>query len=475
MAAAAIRLIAIGATAPREFSSDAKGIAIGSAAGNDFVIANEPSVSRRHAKIECRRGSYRIIDLESTNGTFVNDARVRGALTFKIGDVLRFGSARYRFNPLIAKKSSIVTARAVVIFAVLFAIAFGVTEFRVIWNQLGEPDANRAASVAPAANPTSAAPARSPSAASGAIAPSAASSTGPVAAAPVATASIVPGTAPAAGASPSWLEALNRYRAMSGVAPVANDEATSGGDEAHARYLVENYRDSIARSIGIGAKMHEEDPANRWYTPAGARAANSSDVAQWPGPHPPPSPLWAFDGWMSAPFHRLSMLNPRLHTASLGNWCEGAVCVVTLNVTAGADKIERDTALPTPIKFPGPDATLTMNSSEGEWPDPLTACPGYTTPSGLPITLQIGYFHTVKLDSYTLTLDGSPVEACGIDSLSYVNPDAESQRRAREILNAFGAVVVVPRDPLAAGKYDVAITADGKPYRWSFTIAPAGP
>ena len=100
MAAAAIRLIAIGATAPREFSSDAKGIAIGSAAGNDLVIANEPSVSRRHAKIECRRGSYRIIDLESTNGTFVNDVRVRGALTFKIGDVLRFGSVRYRFNPL---------------------------------------------------------------------------------------------------------------------------------------------------------------------------------------------------------------------------------------------------------------------------------------------------------------------------------------------------------------------------------------
>ena len=474
MAAAAIRLIAIGATAPREFSSDAKGIAIGSAAGNDLVIANEPSVSRRHAKIECRRGSYRIIDLESTNGTFINDVRVRGALTFKIGDVLRFGSARYRFNPLPAKKASIVTARTVIIFAMLFAIAFGATEFRVIWNQLGEPAANRAALVVPAANPASAAaPERSPAAANEAITPSAAPAT-----APLAVASVVAGTsgvAPAAGASPPWLEVLNRYRAMSGVAPVVNDAATSSGDEAHARYLVENYRDTIARSIGIGAKMHEEDPANRWYTAAGARAANSSDVAQWPGPHPPPSPLWAFDGWMSAPFHRLSMLNPRLHSASLGNWCEGAVCVVTLNVNAGADKIERDTALATPIKFPGPDSTLIMNSSEGEWPDPLSTCPGYTTPSGLPITLQVAYFHTVKLDSYALTLDGSAVEACGIDSLSYVNPDAESQRRAREILNAFGAVVVVPRDPLAPGKYDVAITADGKPYRWSFTIAPAGP
>ena len=473
MAAAAIRLIAIGATAPREFASDAKGIAIGSAAGNDLVIANEPSVSRRHAKIECRRGSYRIIDLESTNGTFVNDVRVRGALTFKIGDVLRFGSVRYRFNPLPAKASSMVTARTIVILAVLFAIAFGATEFKVIWNQLGEPDAHRAASVAPVTNPTNAAvPARSTSAANAASSPSAAPST-----APLAAASVVPGvpSASAAGASPPWLDALNRYRAMSGVAPVANDAATSGGDEAHARYLVENYRDSIARSIGIGAKMHEEDPANRWYTAAGARAANSSDVAQWPGPHPPPSPLWAFDGWMSAPFHRLSMLNPRLHSASLGNWCEGAVCVVTLNVNAGADKIERDSALATPIKFPGADSTLMMNSSEGEWPDPLSSCPGYTTPSGLPITLQVGFFHTVKLDSYAVMLDGSPVEACGIDSLSYVNPEAESQRRAREILNAFGAVVVVPRDPLAPGKYDVAITADGKPYRWSFTIAPAGP
>jgi uncharacterized protein YkwD len=465
MPAAAIRLIAIGATAPREFSLDAAEVSIGSNAGNDLVILNQPSVSRRHAKIERRRGRYRVIDLESTNGTFVNEQRVRGALKFEAGDELRFGSACYRFNPSIVKRPRIVRMRTAVIFAVLFLIAFVATEYEVIWNRIGQRTESLTPGT-PAARATSAAlPARSPSAASATS--TAAPST------PAAVASIVPmtpGATPPAGPNPPWLDALNHYRAMSGVAPVRNDAATSGADQAHARYLVENYRDAIAHGVGIGAKMHEEDPANRWYTAAGARAANSSDVAQWPGPVPPPSPLWAFDGWMSAPFHRLSMLNPRLHTASLGNWCEGAVCVVTLNVASGADVIGRDTSIATPIRFPAPNSTLAMNSSEGEWPDPLSACPGYTAPSGLPITLQVAFFHAVKLDSFSLKLDGSPIEACGIDSATYVNPEPEGQRRARDILNAFGAVVVVPRSPLAPGKYDVSITADGKPYSWSFTI-----
>src|ERR1700733_14984743 len=123
MPAAAIRLIAIGAAAPREFSADANEISIGSAAGNDLVILNEPSGSRRHAKIECRRRAYRVVDLESTTGTFLNGERVRGAPACKSGGQFRLGSPSFRFNPPVPKKASILSMRAAVILVLLFAIA----------------------------------------------------------------------------------------------------------------------------------------------------------------------------------------------------------------------------------------------------------------------------------------------------------------------------------------------------------------
>jgi uncharacterized protein YkwD len=461
MPAAAIRLIALDPVTPREFSINAKEISIGSAAGNDLVILNEPSVSRRHAKIECRRRAYRVVDLESTNGTYVNGERVRGASIFRIGDELRFGRAQYRFNPSIAKRSPILSMRTVVTFALLFAIAFGVTKYRIAWNRFESSSAPVVpAPIAPVAGIPTSMP-------TGANVVKAAAISTPVYAAPAKP----PTPAAPLPAGPRWLDALNQYRAISGLSPVTNDLATSLADEAHARYLVENYKDAIRHSVGLGAQMHEEDRSNRWYTPGGASAANNSDVAQWPGPIPPPSTNWAIDGWISGPFHRLSMLNPRLRSASEGNWCEGALCIVALNVVAGADVTDRGTPLASPVRFPGPDSTLTMNLSEYEWPDPISACPGYTAPSGLPITLQVAFFQSIKLDDFSLKLHGSPVEACGIDSASYVNPDPEAQRRGRDILTAFGAVVVVPRTPLVPGKYDVSITANGKSYSWSFTIA----
>ncbi|MBI3758596.1 MAG: FHA domain-containing protein, partial [Deltaproteobacteria bacterium] len=510
---ASIRLIAIGPAAPvlapsaRELSSDSKRISIGNAPDNDLVIGM-PGVSRHHAKIEQRRSSYRVIDLESTNGTFVNGERVRGALTFKVGDELRFAGASYRFNPIGKRSSKRLTLRVIAVLVVLIVVAFGAVEFKMAWDRIDQPSPDRSASATPPQAKSGAAIASpSPSGAAAATAmplriPPLASALDPAAVArlaksiPVPTfpplppsassshpgaptiamppipslrdapfAAVPPATAPTSGvAGPTWLDALNRYRAMSGLAPVENDEATSRGGEAHARYLVENYRNEISHGIGIGANMHREDPSNRWYTAAGARAANSSDVAQWPGPIPPPSPAWAIDGWMSAPFHRLSMLNPRLRTASMGNWCEGSICVVTLNVVAGAAATMPTTSLMQPVRFPAPNSTIAMNSGEIEWPDPVSACHGYVAPIGLPITLQLAFFHTIKLDDYSLTLDSpkagapTPIPACGIDGTTYVSPDPEAQRRARDILKVFGAVIVVPRAPLIPGHYTVAIT-----------------
>jgi two-component system, cell cycle response regulator len=65
--------------------------------GEDCDIRiNDHSVSRRHARIEPCADGYYAIDLQSTNGTFVNDVPSDVA-TLKDGDYLRIGNCIYRF------------------------------------------------------------------------------------------------------------------------------------------------------------------------------------------------------------------------------------------------------------------------------------------------------------------------------------------------------------------------------------------
>lgn len=60
------------------------------------VQIDEQSVSRRHARVELGTDSFVVADLQSTNGTFVNDAPViRAKMTD--GDYLRVGNCIYRF------------------------------------------------------------------------------------------------------------------------------------------------------------------------------------------------------------------------------------------------------------------------------------------------------------------------------------------------------------------------------------------
>ena len=58
---------------------------------NDLVLCRDDFASARHARIEVRGDGAWVQDLESTNGTFVNGARVAGARRLEAGDVLRVG------------------------------------------------------------------------------------------------------------------------------------------------------------------------------------------------------------------------------------------------------------------------------------------------------------------------------------------------------------------------------------------------
>ena len=65
--------------------------------GNDCDIRiNDHSVSRRHARIQPGADGYYAADLQSTNGTFVNDVPA-SMYKLKDGDYLRVGNCIYRF------------------------------------------------------------------------------------------------------------------------------------------------------------------------------------------------------------------------------------------------------------------------------------------------------------------------------------------------------------------------------------------
>jgi diguanylate cyclase (GGDEF)-like protein len=64
--------------------------------GESEIRISDHSVSRRHARIQPGADGYYAVDLQSTNGTFVNDVQV-SMHRLKDGDYLRVGNCIYRF------------------------------------------------------------------------------------------------------------------------------------------------------------------------------------------------------------------------------------------------------------------------------------------------------------------------------------------------------------------------------------------
>lgn len=66
---------------------------LGANPGSDILV-DEPTVSGRHAELEVSGEDCRVTDLDSTNGTLVNGAKIGRATPLKPGDSLAFGNAR---------------------------------------------------------------------------------------------------------------------------------------------------------------------------------------------------------------------------------------------------------------------------------------------------------------------------------------------------------------------------------------------
>lgn len=71
---------------------------VGRAEYNDIVLPDE-SVSTTHAKLQRREGVWVLVDLDSTNGSFVDAERVQGEMPLAPGALIRFGEVQVLFEP----------------------------------------------------------------------------------------------------------------------------------------------------------------------------------------------------------------------------------------------------------------------------------------------------------------------------------------------------------------------------------------
>ena len=69
---------------------------VGRSSGCDLVL-NDPETSSRHAELRQENGAWSIKDLDSSNGTLINDQPIQTA-TLKNGDLLEIGSSVFTFK-----------------------------------------------------------------------------------------------------------------------------------------------------------------------------------------------------------------------------------------------------------------------------------------------------------------------------------------------------------------------------------------
>ena len=79
-----------------EFQLNSAPVTVGRGGQNDLVLEGDEFASARHARIEVRGDGAWVQDLDSTNGTYVNGARVAGAQRLDAGDVVRVGETDLR-------------------------------------------------------------------------------------------------------------------------------------------------------------------------------------------------------------------------------------------------------------------------------------------------------------------------------------------------------------------------------------------
>lgn len=88
-------------------------VRLGRATENDVVLRGEPSVSRQHAELVCREGRWFLVDLGSSNGTFVEGVRLEEPREILFGTTFAVGRAQIRFESQLPAEPSVAWLRPV--------------------------------------------------------------------------------------------------------------------------------------------------------------------------------------------------------------------------------------------------------------------------------------------------------------------------------------------------------------------------
>ena len=73
------------------------GATLGRSEGAEIPV-DDPFASSAHARIYPRGDFMQVEDMGSTNGTYLNGRRLRGAERLKVADVIRIGDSEYRYE-----------------------------------------------------------------------------------------------------------------------------------------------------------------------------------------------------------------------------------------------------------------------------------------------------------------------------------------------------------------------------------------
>ena len=81
-----------------DFELDSAQLTVGRGGQNDVALRSDDYASARHARFEPRQDGVWVQDLGSTNGTFLNGARLERPRRLTHGDVVRVGETDLRYE-----------------------------------------------------------------------------------------------------------------------------------------------------------------------------------------------------------------------------------------------------------------------------------------------------------------------------------------------------------------------------------------
>jgi Cysteine-rich secretory protein family len=279
-----------------------------------------------------------------------------------------------------------------------------------------------------------------------------------------------PGTAQT---GPEWLTAINEYRSLAGIAPVTDLAEASSGAAAHSSYMVSN-----------NALVHAEDPSKPGYSESGSRAGSTGNIIIGAGGLP--SDRAVIDHWIAAPFHGIGMIQAYSTEFGFGTSTNSDGWAGTLSLFWNQPRAAKANA--PAIVWPGANSSIPILRFVGpEHPDPLTRCPGFAEPLGVPIYVSRGIptevsaaslvdetlstVPTTKGKKKASRIANAAIPLCIISAGTYTNANNTDQQLGRSVFKAYGAVALIPKSPFVSGHtYRVAVRlTDGTRLGWKFS------